>query len=90
MKTLVICRVKESVDLRGAVAPHAPAELAALQTLKQEGALLEAYRPSGPGAILLFDGAKEAATEALSQLPLYRANLLDVELHELEPFPGFA
>lgn len=89
MKTLVICRVSEGVNPATAVAPHAAEELAALQTLKEQGTLLEAYSPGGPGAILVFSGDKQTAETALAQLPLYRAQLIEVELVELKPFPGF-
>jgi hypothetical protein len=89
VKTLAICRVKEGVDPGTAIRPHAAEEIRALQALKKDGVLHEAYSPGGPGAILIFVGDKQAVAKTLGSLPLYRADLLDVELVELKPFPGF-
>jgi hypothetical protein len=70
-------------------APRAGEELAALRALKARGALLEAYSPGRPGAVLVFAGDEQAVAQALDELPLYRAQLLEVELIELKPFQGF-
>jgi hypothetical protein len=89
MRTLAICRIREGVDPAIAVAPYAAEEIAALRALKARGVLREALSPGGPGAYLLFTGNKATTSEALNELPLYRARLLDIELVELKPFPGF-
>jgi hypothetical protein len=89
MKTLAVCRVADGVDPGTEIAPRAGEELAALHVHHERGALLEAYSPGRRGAILLFAGDKQAAAQALNELPLYRTHLLEVELIELKPFPGF-
>jgi hypothetical protein len=89
MKTLAICRVAAGVDPTAQIAPHAGEELAALRALREQGALLEAHSPGRPGAILIFAGDEQAAARALDELPLYRAQLLEVELIELKSFQGF-
>jgi hypothetical protein len=88
-KTLAICRVATGVDPKAQIAPRAGEELAALRALRERGALLEAYSPGRPGAILVFAGDEQAAAQALDELPLYRAQLLEVELIALKPFQGF-
>jgi hypothetical protein len=88
MKTLVICRPRAGVE-RQQIAAYAGEEMAELRRLREEGVLLEAYSPGGPGAILLFDAEAERLTEALAGLPLAREGLIDAETIELYPFPGF-
>jgi muconolactone delta-isomerase len=72
MKTLVICRPAAGVG-REQIAPHAADELATLREFKARGALLEAYSPGGPGAVLIFDTDPAELDELLASLPLVRA-----------------
>ena len=86
MKILVICRPREGVDPRTEVAPRAADEMTALRRLRDDGVLLEAYSPGGPGAILIFEGARDEIERALQTLPLVRARVISTELIELHPF----
>ena len=88
MKVLVLCRPRAGVD-RDQIAPHTADEMAALRSLQAAGALQEAYSPGGPGAVLIFDGERPAVEGAIASLPLIQAGLIDAELIELHPFPGF-
>ena len=88
MKVLVLCRPRAGVD-RDQIAPHTADEMAALRSLQAAGALREAYSPGGPGAVLIFDGERPAVEGAIASLPLIQAGLIDAELIELHPFPGF-
>jgi hypothetical protein len=88
VRFLVLCRAKPDVT-REQIAPHGPEEMAALQALKATGGLLQAYSPGGPGAVLIFDGERSSVDEAIASLPLIQAGLIDAEVTELHPFPGF-
>ena len=88
MRFLVVCRPRPGVT-REQIAPHGPDEMAALQSLKATGVLLEAYVPGGPGAVLIFDGERPSVDEAIASLPLIGAELIEAEVTELHPFPGF-
>ena len=88
MRFLVLCRPRPGVT-REQIAPHGPDEMAALQALKAGGGLLEAYSPGGPGAVLIFAGERPSVDAALASLPLVEAELIEAEVIELHPFPGF-
>ncbi len=64
--------------------------MAALRQLKAEGTLVEAYSPGGPGAVLIFEGDREAVEAVVSVLPLVMAKLVDTEIIDLQPLPGLA
>jgi hypothetical protein len=87
MKVLVICRPQPGVT-PGQIAAHVPAERAALQQLKADGGLREAYSPGGPGAILIFDDDRAAVDSAVASLPLVREGLIEAEIIELHPLGG--
>jgi hypothetical protein len=89
MKTLVICRPRPGVTAPD-IAGHRAAEMAALRQLKAEGTLVQAYSPGGPGAVLIFEGDREAVEAVVSVLPLVMAKLLDTEIIDLQPLPGLA
>jgi hypothetical protein len=90
VKILVICRPRAEVDPGRAIALHAAEEMAALKRLHGDGSLIEAYSPGGPGAVLIFDDAHRPIGEALASLPLVQHGLIDTEIINLHPFPGFA
>jgi hypothetical protein len=85
VRTLVICRPVHD-DARGEIARRAAEEFAALRALREDGVLLEAYSPGGPGAILILDGDRTAAERALRELPLVRDAIVGTEVIELHPF----
>jgi hypothetical protein len=89
VRILIICRPREGVG-RDQIAPHAPAELAALARLKADGVLLEAYSPGGPGAILVVSDEQTTVESLLASLPLVREGLIETEVIELHPFAGLA
>lgn len=62
--------------------------MAALRQLKAEGTLVEAYSPGGPGAVLIFEGDREAVGAVVKVLPLVMAKLVDTEVIDLQPLPG--
>lgn len=64
--------------------------MAALRQLNAEGTLVEAYSPGGPGAVLIFEGDREAVEAVVSVLPLVMAKLVDTEIIDLQPLPGLA
>jgi hypothetical protein len=88
VRFLVFCRAKPGVT-REQIAPHGPEEMAALHSLRAAGGLLEAYSPGGPGAVLIFEGGRPSVDEAIASLPLIQAELIEAEVTELHPFPGF-
>jgi hypothetical protein len=88
VKVLVICRPRAGVDPAREIAPGAE-EMAAVERLRGSGSLLEAYSPGGPGAVLIFGGAHIPVDEALAALPLAEHGLIDTEIINLHPFPGF-
>jgi hypothetical protein len=85
MKQLVLCCPRAGVD-RAQIGARAAEEMAALRALKAAGALLEAYSPGGPGAVLTFQGERSSVERALASLPLVQGNLIDAEIIELHPF----
>jgi hypothetical protein len=87
VKVLVICRPRPG-KAPADIAAHAPAEMAALAELREQGILAGAYSPGGPGAVLIFEAEREAVDHAVSALPLVRAGVIDTETIELRPFPG--
>lgn len=89
MKILVFCRPKPGVDPMVQIAPLASQEMAALLELRDAGLLIDAYSPSGPGAVLIFEGSREEVEKSLSTLPLVCEELVDAEVIELHPFPAF-
>ena len=62
--------------------------MAALRQLKAEGTLGQAYSPGGPGAVLIFEGDREAVAAVVNVLPLVMAKLVDTEIIDLRPLPG--
>lgn len=64
--------------------------MAALRQLKAEGTLVEAYSPGGPGAVLIFEGDREAVEAVVSVLPLVMAKLVGTEIIDLQPLLGLA
>ncbi len=86
MKILVICRPRDGVDPQAEIAPRAAAEMATLRGLRDQGLLLEAYSPGGPGAVLIFDGVLEDVDRALNTLPLVQDGIIETEIIELQPF----
>jgi hypothetical protein len=86
MKILVICRPREDVDPQAEIAPRAAAEMETLRELRNQGPLLEAYSPGGPGAILIFDGIRVDVDRALKTLPLVHDGIIETEIIELQPF----
>ena len=89
MKVLVICRPRPGVE-RADIAAHASAEMDALRELRAEGALVEAYSPGGPGAILVINAERERVDGIVGSLPLIRGGLVEPEVIELHPFAGLA
>lgn len=89
MKALVICTPRPGVT-PAEIAPHAPAEMAALAQLHTDGILAEAYSPGGPGAILIFQAERHDVDAAVASLPLAAAGMIDIQIIELHPFPGLA
>jgi hypothetical protein len=85
MKVLAICRPRvgtEPAELTRLVAD----EVDHLEMLREGGTLLEAYRPGGPGAVLILEAADlDEAQSAVRALPLAAAGLIDAELIILHP-----
>ena len=85
MKVLAICRPRvgaEPAELARLVAD----EVDHLEMLREGGTLLEAYRPGGPGAVLILEAADlDEAQSAVRALPLAAAGLIDAELIILHP-----
>jgi hypothetical protein len=59
--------------------------MAILRQLERDGALLEAYSPGGPGAILLIDDRRARVEDVLGSLPLVAHGLITTEVIELHP-----
>lgn len=90
MKVLAVGRVREGIDPRVAIPPHARGELSALWQLYAAGNVREMYSPGGPGAVLVLEATSLAAAEqALAELPLVVNGIIDFELVELQPFAAF-
>lgn len=72
--------------------PHLKAEAFRAWELYQAGVIRELYfRADRPDAVLVLECASvEAASEALSTLPLVKAGLIAFDLIPLKPYPGFA
>jgi muconolactone delta-isomerase len=64
-----------------------PEEAEDLRRLKSQGTLVEAWSPGGPGAVLIIEASsEEEAHDAVAQLPLGVAGLMEFDLtplHEL-------
>jgi hypothetical protein len=85
VKVLVICRPNPEADPK-AMFERIAAEAETLEKWRSEGALLEAYSPGGPGAILILDTPGVDEAEALvSGLPLCQAGLIRTEVIGLHP-----
>jgi uncharacterized protein YciI len=86
---LLICRPVPGIDAATAFRPHLVDEMEALRSLRDQGILVSAYTPDGPGAFLIIDVASASDAEGVAgQLPLTAAGLLDVEVVPLRPIPG--
>jgi hypothetical protein len=85
MKVLAICRPRPDTEF-SEIVKHLPEEAKALEGWRDEGILLEAYSPGGPGAVLILDVMDaESATSLLSALPLRIAGLIEIETISLYP-----
>jgi len=85
MKVLAICRPRAGTEPTE-LARHVADEVDHLERLRAGGTLLEAYRPGGPGAVLILEAADlRDAQSAVDDLPLAAAGLIDVELIVLHP-----
>jgi hypothetical protein len=86
MRVLALCKPAAGVDPAITFPPHLAAERAALARLRDTGTLVEAYTPSGPGAVLILEVSDlDQAESDLAELPLKMAGLLDIELIPLHP-----
>jgi hypothetical protein len=85
LKVLVICRAVPGVTAAD-MGQHYASEASELRRLREEGTLLDAFSPGGPGAVLVVEasGASSAADIAWS-LPMRKANLITTEVIELHP-----
>lgn len=85
MKVLAICRPLAQTDPQ-VMSRHIAEEAETLENWRSRGALVEAYSPGGPGAILVLEapGVSEAAS-LLDGLPLCRAGLIETEVIGLYP-----
>ena len=85
MKVLAICRPREGTE-PAALARNVAGEVDHLERLRARGTLLEAYRPGGPGAVLILEAADlHEAQSTVRGLPLAAAGLIDAELIVLHP-----
>ena len=86
MRCLVICRPAAGGD-QDEFKRLVPAETAALREEKARGALVQAWSPGRPGAVLLLEVPDEpAAARLVAQLPLVQAALISTEIIPLHPF----
>jgi hypothetical protein len=87
MKMLAIGRPCDGVDSRRDILPHVAAEMRALEGLRRDGLVREAYSPGGPGSVLILEAdSREHALAALATLPLAVSHVIEFELIELHPF----
>ena len=85
MKVLAICRLDANTDPK-AMSLQIAAEAEALQECRARGALVEAYSPGGPGAVLMLEAQGVSDAEALvATLPLHQAGLIQSEVTGLYP-----
>jgi hypothetical protein len=85
MNFLVICRPAPNADesLFGRLLPE---ELAAMRSLKAKGALVQAWSPGRPGAVLMLEAPDLAgATSVAAGLPLAAAGVIATEIIPLHP-----
>jgi hypothetical protein len=85
MNFLVICRPVPDADetLFGRLLPD---EMAAMRSLKAKGALVQAWSPGQPGAVLLLEAPDLAgATSVAAGLPLAAAGVIATEIIPLYP-----
>jgi uncharacterized protein GlcG (DUF336 family) len=85
VKALVICRPSEGTDPK-AVFGHIAEEARALEDWRDNGTLVEAYSPGGPGAILILEVQDVSEAEvSVAVLPLRKAGLIQTEVIGLHP-----
>jgi hypothetical protein len=80
MNFLVICRPAPDADesLFGRLLPE---ELAAMRSLKAKGALVQAWSPGRPGAVLMLEAPDLAgAASVTAGLPLAAAGVITTEI----------
>ena len=85
MNFLVICRPAPNADesLFGRLLPE---ELAAMRSLKAKGALVRAWSPGRPGAVLILEAPDLAgAASVTAGLPLAAAGVIATEIIPLHP-----
>lgn len=76
----------------GQFAPYLKAEAAKVWEFYQNGLVRESYfRQDQSTAVLVLECAGiDEAQEALDDLPMVRAGLIEFELIPLKPYPGFS
>jgi hypothetical protein len=85
MKVLAICRPLAKTDAQ-ALSPHIAEEAETLEEWRSRGALVEAFSPGGPGAILVLEASGVPEAESLVDgLPLCQAGLIQAEVIGLYP-----
>jgi hypothetical protein len=91
MKILALEREKPGSSVEDFL-PHLRVEAWRAWELYQSGLLRELYFAAGQNtAVLVLEcETLEAAQQALDSLPLVRAGLIDFDLIQLVPYPGFA
>jgi len=91
MKILALEHEKETAHAAD-FAPHLKDEAAHVWRLQQSDLVREVYfNAKQHTAVLILECVSlEEAREALDQLPLVKAGLIDFELIELAPYDGFA
>jgi len=91
MKVLALEKDRVGAD-PAASAPHLHAEARAVWELTQRGIIREIYfRETRSAAVIVLEvDSAQHAREALDQLPLVRAGLIEFEVIGLRPYPGFS
>ena len=85
MQFLVICRPAEGGDPED-FKRLVPFETEVLRDLKAEGALVDAWSPGRPGAVLVIESADaDQAARIVAELPLLQADLIATEIIPLYP-----
>jgi hypothetical protein len=85
MNFLVICRPVPGADesLFGRLLPE---ELAAMRSMKATGALVQAWSPGRPGAVLMLETPDLAGAASMAAgLPLAAAGVIATEIIPLHP-----
>jgi len=85
MNFLVICRPVPGADesLFGRLLPE---ELAAMRSMKAKGALVQAWSPGRPGAVLMLETPDLAGAASIAAgLPLAVAGVIATEIIPLHP-----